>query len=281
MLYRKTIFFTALVFISSTLAFSQKYQGDSWTQVKATGSGVLTVVYCEQFGLISKDKDGKVKGVCVDILSDFAAYIKDQYGKTITIKYAGVIPAFSEFLSTTQHTPNILGVTNTTITDERKKILKFSPPYMSNRQVMLTSNKSPSITHLKELPTKFPGFTAQVIAGSTQVQYVEKIKTEYMPTLKITQEISGPTILTNLINNPKSFTIIDFTEFVDVVHRKLPIKRQMVDVGVVEELGFIMSKQTDWDMPLREFLTPEYRNSIAYRKIIAENLGATFMNLVR
>jgi hypothetical protein len=146
---------------------------------------------------------------------------------------------------------------------------------------MLTSNKSPAITSLTELPSKFTGFTAQVIAGSTHVQYVEKIKAEYMPALRITQEVSGPTILNNLISNPKVFTIIDFTEFVDVVHRKLPIKRQMVDVGVVEELGFIMAKQTDWDIPLKEFLTPEYRNSIGYRKIISENLGATFMNLVK
>ena len=265
----------------STTAYTQKYQGDSWAKVKSSGSGSLTVVYAEQFGLIYKDKDGKIKGVCVDILSDFAQFIKTQHGKIITIKYAEEIPVFSEFLKTSQNTLNILGVTNTTITEERKKVLKFSPAYMSNRQVMLTNNKSPSIVSLRELPSKFPDFTAQVIAGSTHVEYVEKIKSEYMPSLKITQETSGPAIIKNLITNQKMFTIIDFTEFVDVVHKKLPIKRQMVDVGVVEELGFIMSKQTDWDVPLKEFLTSDYRNSMAYRKIISENLGATFMNLVK
>lgn len=280
MIVSKLILCVALAF-TSHLALSQKYQGDSWATVKSNGSGVLTVVYSEQFGLVFKDKDGKVKGVCVDILSDFAKYIKEKHGKDLTIKYAGVIPVFSEFLSTAQNTPNILGVTNTTITDDRKKILKFSPPYMSNRQVMLTNNKAPSLTSLKELPTKFPDFTAQVIAGSTHVQYIEKVKAEYMPSLKVSQEVSGPIIINNLVNNPKLFTIIDFTEFVEVVHRKLPIKRQMVDVGIVEELGFIMSKQTDWDIPLKEFLTTEYRNSVGYRKIISENLGATFMSLVK
>lgn len=271
----------ASLIVFSFSVFSQKYHGDSWAMVKSSGTGTLTIVYSEQFGLIHKDQDGKIKGVCVDILTDFAKYLKDQHGKTINIKYASEIPVFSEFLSAAQNTANIIGVTNTTITEERKKILKFSPPYMSNRQVMLTSNKAPSINNLKELPTKFQDFTAQVIAGSTHVKYVEKIRMDYMPSLKITQEASGPVILQNLANNPKLFTIIDFTEFVDVVHRKLPIKRQMVDVGVVEELGFIMSKQTDWDIPLKEFLTSEYRNSVAYRKIISENLGATFMSLVK
>lgn len=261
--------------------FSQKYQGDSWASVKSTGSGTLTIIYSEQFGLIHKDKDGKIKGVCVDILTDFAKYVKDHHGKTIAIKYAAEIPVFAEFLTITQHTPHILGVTNTTITEERKKILKFSPAYMSNRQVMLTNNKAPSLTSLKELPSKFPDFKGQVIAGSTQVQYMEKIKTDYLPALKITQEESGPIIIKNLMNDPKLFTIIDFTEFVEVVHKKLPIKRQMVDIAAAEELGFIMAKQTDWDVPLKEFLTSQYRTSVGYRKIIAENLGATFMQLVK
>jgi ABC-type amino acid transport substrate-binding protein len=280
MRFRKFIFLLVMMGLGIT-AYNQKFQGDSWAKVKSSGSGTLTVVYAEQFGLIHKDKDGKIKGVCVDILSDFAQFIKTHHGKTIAIKYAEEIPVFSEFLTTCQNTPNILGVTNTTITEERKKVLKFSPAYMSNRQVMLTNNKAPSILSLKELPNKFSDFTAQVIAGSTHVMYVEKLKSEYIPGLKITQEKSGPAIIKNLVTNPKIFTIIDFTEFVDVVHKKLPIKRQMVDVGVVEELGFIMSKQTDWDVPLKEFLTSDYRNSVAYRKIISENLGATFMNLVK
>ena len=270
-----------LLLAISHISLSQKLGGDSWARVKASGSGTLIVVYSQQFGLIFKDKDGKVKGVCVDILSDFARFLKEQHGTSLTIKYASEIPAFTEFLSTAQNTPHILGVTNTTITEERKKILKFSPAYMSNRQVMLTSSRAPSITSLNELPTKFSDFTAQAIKGSTQVKYVEKIKTDYMPALRITLEENGPDIITNLAGNAKAFTIIDFTEFVEVVHRKLPIKRQMVDVGGVEELGFIMSKQTDWDVPLKEFLTTDYRNSIGYKKIITENLGATFMSLVK
>ena len=108
MIVSKLILIVALAF-TSHLTFSQKYQGDSWATVKSDGSGVLTVVYSEQFGLVFKDKDGKVKGVCVDILSDFARYIKEKYGKQLTIEYAGAIPVFSAFLSTTQNYPKHSG----------------------------------------------------------------------------------------------------------------------------------------------------------------------------
>lgn len=261
--------------------FTQAYTGDNWAKIKANGSGTLTVVYVEQYGLIYKNKEGKMKGICVDILSDLAAYAKEKYDKTVIVKYAAEEPVFSNFLKTVKSTPNILGVTNTTITEERKKIFKFSPPYMLNRLVMLTNNKVPSISSLKELSTKFSGFSAQVIGGSTHVQYIQKIKTEHMPTLNVTYEMNGPTIIKNLIANPKLFTVIDFTEFIDAVHKKLPIKLQQVDVGIVEELGFIMSTQSDWDGLLKEFLTTEYRNSIRYKRIISDNLGATFLSLVK
>lgn len=262
-------------------AKSQTYKGDSWSTVKLKGSGTLTVVYIEQFGLVHKDNQGNMKGVCVDILSDFAKYVKEKHGKTIKVNYAGEEPVFANFLNAVQNTPNILGVTNTTITDERKKTFRFSPPYMLNRLVLLTHNDAPVVSTLSELSTKLAGFSAQVIAGSTHIEYIRKVKDEHFPSLKVTQGASGPVIINNLIDDRKLFTIIDLTEFIGATRQKLPVKRHPVDVGVVEELGFIMSLQSDWDTVFNEFLTADYRNSTRYRQIIAQNLSSTYINLVR
>jgi hypothetical protein len=265
----------------TTIAFPQKYKGDNWTNIKSGNRGTLTVVYIEQFGLIHKDKNGIMRGVCVDILSDFVQYVKDKYGKTITVNYAGEEPDFATFLSIAQHTPGIICVTNTTITEERKKIFKFSPPFMMNRLVMLTHNSAPSVTNLKELPVKLAGFSAQAIAGSLHVEYIQKIKNNYMPSLNIKYETTGRGIIKNITTDKKLFTIIDMTEYIEAVHNKLPVKNHPVDVGIVEELGFVMSKQSDWDVLFKEFITPEYRNSIRYRQIITENLSASFVALVK
>jgi ABC-type amino acid transport substrate-binding protein len=265
----------------SIVAFPQKYKGQNWAEIQPGASGKLTVIYIEQYGLIYKDKSGKMKGVCVDILSDFARYAKEKYGKNITVQYAGEEPEFATFLSISQNTPGILGVTNTTITEERKKIFKFSPPFMMNRLVMLSHNSAPSVTSLPDLPIKLAGFSAQAIEGSLHVDYIQKIKAEYMPSLNITYATTGRDILKNITTNKKLFTVIDLTEFIEAVHNKLPVKNHPVNVGIVEELGFIMSKQSDWDTILKEFLTPEYRNSSRYRQIITENLSPTFLALVK
>ncbi|MCU0382724.1 MAG: ABC transporter substrate-binding protein [Cyclobacteriaceae bacterium] len=270
-----------LLVVCSLQAKAQKYTGDSWAKVKA-GGGTLTVIYYEQPGLIYKDEaSGKMKGVCADILEDFTKFVKDKYGKTVTVNYAAKEQIFPNFLSTTQNTPNIMGITNVTITDERKKILKFTPSFMSNPVVMLTHKDAPTISSLTEIASTLNGYSAKVISGSTHVKVIEKIKKENVPTLKVSYANSGGEILKELSTAPKFFTVLDFTEYIDATRKQLPVKRQNVNFGAAEELGFIMGKQTDWDLPWNEFLTADYRKSVRYRKIIVDNLGANFLGILK
>jgi len=264
----------------ATVCFGQKYKGDSWAKVKASG-GTLTVIYYEQPGLIYKDATGKMKGVCVDILDDFVKFVKTKYGKDLIVNYAGQEQVFPNFLSITQSTPNIMGVTNVTVTEERKKILKFTPSFMSNPVVMLTHKDAPTITTASEIGTVLKDYSAKVISGSTHVKVIEKIKKENAPSLKVTYANSGGEILKELSGGPKFFTVLDFTEYIDATRRQLPVKRQSINFGGAEELAFIMAKQTDWDQPWNEFMTMDYRRGVRYRKIIVDNLGANFLGILK
>lgn len=276
---KNILFFAGVLF--ATACLGQKYTGDSWSKVKANG-GILTVIYYEQPGLIYKDvSSGKMKGVCADILDDFAKYVQTKYGKKVEIKYAGQEQIFTTFLSITQNTPNILGVTNVTITEERKKILKFTPSFMNNPLVMLTHSDAPNINSLDEIGTIMKDYGAKVITGSTHVKIVEKIKKEHAPGLKVSFANSGTEVLKELSSGSKYFTILELTEYIDATRRQLPVKRQNINLGGAEELAFIMAKQSDWDQPWNEFMTLDYRKSVRYRKIIVENLGANFLALLK
>ncbi|HEY0742832.1 MAG TPA: ABC transporter substrate-binding protein [Chryseosolibacter sp.] len=266
--------------ILSTVSYSQSYKGDSWSTIKSNGSGTLAIVYYEQPGLILK-VDGKMKGVCVDILSDFQKFVESKHGKKITVSYVGEEKDFSNFLKVAQTTPNVIGVTNTSITEERKKLMKFSPPFMTTQLVLLTNKNAPALLKLEDMPKTFNGFTAQVITGSTHVKYIEEMKKQYFPALPVTYASSSESVIKNLSTNPKLFSILDFTEYIGVVRKKIPVKRQDVELGNPEPLGFIMSKQTDWDVLFKEFLTEEYRKSVRYKEIIADNLGTSFLSLVK
>lgn len=273
-------FLIVVLFLVSISVEAQKYQGDSWAKVKASGKGTLTIVYYEQPGLIYLE-NGKIKGMCADIISDFAEFVEKTYGKKVEIKYAGEETVFTDFLKIVQNTKDILGVTNVTITEERKKIFKFTPPFLSNPLVLLTHKDAPNVASYTDLSTLLKGYTAEIIGGSTHVKRIEQIKKEYVPGLKIEYVENGPGILKDISMNSKIFTILDFTEYVDAVRKNLPVKKQKLDLGDPENLAYVMSKQSDWEEPWNAFLTDSYRKSSRYRKIIVDNLGATFLGIVK
>jgi membrane-bound lytic murein transglycosylase MltF len=274
-----------LVTLSIALAivqpiYSQKYQGDSWAKVKTAGEGNLSVIYYEQPGLI-QDVNGKPAGLIVDILQDFTEFVKTKYNKKVNIVYAGKEPIFTEFLLAAQNNNNILGVTNVTITEERKRILKFTPAFIANPVVMITHKDAPTLTDVTQIKKTFAGYSAEIIAGSTHVNHIIKLKKDYWPDLSIVYGRAGHEIIKKITTNSKLFTILDFTEFVNANRKKMPVKRQNVEFGAPEELAFVMSKQSDWDELWKEFLTEDYRKSAKYRKNIADNLGSAFLSILK
>lgn len=274
---KKTVLLVLVLYPVVLLA--QGIKGDSWATVKTKGSGTLAILYNQTPGLIQKQPDGAVKGVCVDILLDFQQFVGDKYGKRLSLVWAEEAD-FTKFLARVQQADNVLGVTNTTITAERKKVMKFTPPFMNNQVFLLTHQTVPTLKNLADLPTAFKGFKAQVLAGSTHAVEMEKIRKDHFPGLEIEQVSSSEAIMTNLSTDKHLFSVIDFTEFIGVVRNRMPVKKHDVTIGAPEPLGFVMSRNSDWDTLWNEFLTHEYRKSVRYKEIVATNLGQSFMRLV-
>jgi len=60
------------------------------------------------------------------------------------------------------------------------------------------------------------------------------------------------------------------------------ITRHPVPLNELEDqLAFIFPKGSDWTPIWQEFLTPDFKESVAYKKIVAENLGTSFVNLIK
>ena len=273
-----------LVVVLCSLSFdilSQKYSGNSWKQVSNSGSGTLACIYYETPGLIFKNKTtGKMHGLCVDIIHDFANYLKETHDKTVEIRFVGQEQVFTEFLQHVKTTPDLLGISNVSITPERQRHYSFTPPFLNNIFVMLSSANAPTLQSLSEVKNKFSGYTALMISGSIHMEIMKNIKKNYYPELMIREAPSSSAILDELAKNPKLFTILDFTGLLYAIKTKLPVKRQNIEIpGPKDKLAFIMQKGSDWEPLWNEFLTSEYKSGVKYRKSIADNLGHAFLSL--
>src|SRR5579871_6164270 len=151
-----------LILLVSTFATAQKYSGDSWATVNAQGTGTLGVVYYPQAGLIYED-GGKMKGVCAELLTEFTAFVQTKHNKKVTVQYLGAENVFNDFLKVCQSTPNILGVTNVTVTDERKKLMKFTPAFLTNQETLITHKDAPAVDNVKNISKTLNGYSAKVI----------------------------------------------------------------------------------------------------------------------
>jgi hypothetical protein len=273
--------FLFLFLFLSQIVFAQKYGGDSWATVKSKGSGKLAVIYYPQHGLIVNN-GGKMEGLCVDLLNDFIQYVQTKHGKKITIDYQGEEKVFEEFLKITKTTSNLLGVSSVTVTEERKKIMKFTPPFLFNQIVLITHKDAPTIDDIKNIGTVLKGYSAKVMGGSVFLKFIEQIKKENMPSLPVSIGSNSDDIINEVCANPKLFSLIDLTQYIDASRKKLPIRMQQnVKIGPDQERAFSMSKQSDWDEIWNEFLTPEYRKSEKYRQFVVANLGATYFRVFK
>jgi ABC-type amino acid transport substrate-binding protein len=219
-------------------------------------------------------------GICVDVLKDFVDFVTKKYNTKITISYVAKENGFQKFLSTVQAGDGVVGVSNVTITEARKKIMKFTNPYMRNPLVLISHKEAPSLKSLDELPTKFSGYSAEVVEGSTHVNVINKIKKERMPSLNIRQSPSGIEILKKINTEKTLFTLAEITDYVDAIRSKYEVKHHNIKLTEDEFLGFILPLSGDWDVVFNEFLTEQYRKGPAYKKIIRDNLGVTFLSFL-
>ena len=276
----------AIIFFSwiAGIVHGQELSGDTWeiAQQQKTANIVATYTYAPKFSEII---DGQNKGLCFDIMEDFIAYVEVNYGIKINVKYISLSDPkdFDLFLDTVQKSQGgVFGLGDITITKEREASFNFSNSYFSNVGILATNNSVPTLSSFDAIGKEFAGMTAIIQKGTTHEGRMEKIKTNYYPTLRIETTKSYISSNKKVISNNNYFTYIDFSTYLDVISNRIPLKRHEVGDQKGEEFGFIMPKSNDWSPLFNEFLSANggYTKSVEYRKLLAKNLGSHVVKLM-
>lgn len=267
-----------MAFISLGL---QAQTGDTFADALKTKEANLTYIYSEAPGFAS-NQNGKVQGVCVDIMSDFEFFLLDKYGitvkSTVNKQHANNFTNYLNAVKKSSH--GVFGLSNTTITDARKKEYNFSPPYITNIGMILSNDALPTLSDISNISEVFKGKIAITVKGSTNEEQVLKIKAKYYPDLKIEYVNSFEECMSKLNSNADYFSNLDFTYYLQALNSKKPIKRHPAGDQTAEKFGIIMPKNSDWVKPFNEFLTEAYETSSSYRKIIVQHLGPNALKLL-
>lgn len=254
---------------------AQSENNTSWADALAAKQGEITVVYYPEDAFAFKDGRGNYTGVELDILQQFITWIRNAKGVQLTVNWVEE-PDFQKLYNSVKSASSgVFGAGNITITEERRKELKFSPAYMNNIAVLMSHSSVPDLKSLESLSTAFKNMTAIVHKGTTHVTTLSAIKENYFPTLQIKMVNSDAEAIQAVINNPKTFTYTDLANYWMAQKNNEPVKRHAAGDKSTEQFGFIMPLNSDWDGVFSEFfmLGSGYRSNITYKKILMRHLG--------
>lgn len=268
-----------LILLAIPFCVNAQYTGDTYAQAKQKKNAKWVYTYSEAPGFASKSASGSMTGITPDIMEKFAEYVKAKEGITVKVEYQMENSKdFPKFLDKVKNSHGgVFGLSNTTITEERKSVYKFSPPYITNVGMILTHKSVPTVNDIAEISEKFKGLKAVTVKNSTNEKRILDIKKKYLPNLQIVYVPSFMDAVNMISKDPSTFTNVDFTYYFDAAQNRVPIKRHPGGDDQTEQFGIIMPMSNDWTPLMDEFMA-SFVGSTEYKKIILDNLGQSAMN---
>lgn len=272
----RTILVSGLaLFLFSHICYSQNLQGTTYAQAMEARKGTLVYTYVTTPGFAEQNTSGTLEGLSVEIMDAFRAWVKDEKGILLesSVQTRGNASVFPNFMrNINQAQGGVFGLGNITITPERKQSYRMSSSILPNVSVMITNNRVPTLQSMSELSETFAGFTCYVVKGTTNAKRMRGLADQYYPGLKIVEVETSEESLQLVAGDAKSFTNLDFTYYIAIFKRGLPIKRHPAGDSSDEQLGIIMPKSNDWAPLLDEFLASGFLESGEYRSILTKHL---------
>jgi putative glutamine transport system substrate-binding protein len=275
-------FFGLVLALASFQGYTQSYSGDTWAQVKAKGEGTISMAYVETFGLVYKD-NGKISGLCVDVMNDFVKFVNEKKGVKLTSQFVGEGDSFKGMYDKVKNSQGgVFGLGNVTITEERKREVKFSPPYITNLAFLITQNNVPTLGKMEDIATTFGKLTAYTAKGTLNEKRTNELKQKYFPAMKIIFTGNSEETL-DKVTAGNGFAYLDLTFYLEAVQQRKPVKRHPVADKTSESFGFVMPQNSDWSPVLEEFFKSNggYTTTPTYKNILRKHLGETGLKLLQ
>jgi signal transduction histidine kinase len=251
--------FALIVTVYLTASAQLDIKTNSWAQVKEKKAGTIVLYWYESKPFIFKTPAG-LSGIEYEIMRDFKSFLKDKYGYTLTIIWREA-KNFGESYETVRDSkePGLLGCSAFSITPERQKEIAFSPSYMPDICVLVTSDEVPIVQSSDEFNSVFDTLTAITIKHTTYEKELIALKEKANLRFRIKYIPSNENIIQTIADTERAFGFIDLPVYMMRFKENPSLKVKRQNLFPIKQLGyaFPLSKQSDWVKPLGEFFSSQ------------------------
>jgi ABC-type amino acid transport substrate-binding protein len=248
------------------------------TSVKAQKIDSIIVHYYENFPY-AYTEGGSVKGIEVDIVNEYVSWLKQKKNITVAVQYK----PFSEFSalynSLKSGSAKTLGLGSIAYKKERENEVTFSPPYLRNVSVLISQGTVPTVRtkDATDVSKVLGNLEAYAVKGSTHNNYLNGLKKESLPNLKIITTESQNAVLDNISKSKNSFGYVDIIAYWSYLRNNPTkfLKMHKVFSESNEYLAIAMPKNGSHEALLHEFFESGFgfTSTKAYRTILEKYLG--------
>jgi signal transduction histidine kinase len=254
----------------------------SWAEVKEARRGKVTAYWYESRPFIYRDANGKMGGIEHDLVEGFRVFIKEKYGIDLAINWREA-DSFNDTYSTFRDKKPYVtfGISAFSKTEKRTQVVDFSPPYMADICVLITSEDIPILKDISELNAILPRLTAITIKGTTYEQDLMRLQTQGQLSFNMEYIPSSSNIMHTIAKTDSAFGFIDLPVYMMIFNQDPSVKVKRQNFLPIKREGYaiILRKNSDWSIPMDEFFNDSHFKS-QLEKIIAQYIDLDLYHFV-
>jgi len=254
-------------------------RANAWTQVRQRGEGQVTALWNGVDPFLFRDKSGHLVGVEVEVMEAFAAYLRRRYGVRLTVDWIEV-PKFEELLPYVARTrqAGVFGWGYFSITDERRRQVRFTPPYMPDLSVLVTNSSVPELKSDAAAVARLRDGEAFTMRNTTMADDVAALRQRLGP-VPLRFLPNDHDILAQISRQENAFGYLPLSLYIVALQKGLKVKRQPVLTTHREGFAGIFPLHSDWQAPVAEYFnSPEFRR--LSQQLMRKYLGSRMSELV-
>ncbi|MCU0419758.1 MAG: ATP-binding protein [Cyclobacteriaceae bacterium] len=254
----------------------------TWPQALASKKAAITVFWFESKPFVYRADDGSLSGIEYELMEGLRTFVNERYGVALSIDWREA----DSFGDTFAHIQNdsldgCFGASAFSLTPVRQRQVAFSPPYMPDLSVLISSADIPIVETAEEFNRVFARLRAITIPGTTYESDLQRLQREGPCPFSIHYISSRENIVDHVEKTPNSFGFIDLPVYMMRFSKNsaLRAKRQNVFPTQREGYGIIMPLNTTWQEPVNAYFSqPGFKSSL--RAIMGHHLDVDVYDFV-
>lgn len=253
------------------------YTQTSWQEAKLTKKANIKIYHINVRPFIYQEDD-QVKGLEADIMRGFVEFVKKKYGIHITPSFQ-LQESFGKVYQLVKGGySGAFAASTFSVTQERKKEVLFSPVYMPDIEVLISSANLPVLQDSNEVAQKFKKTTAVIVPRSTATISLKNV-TPYLPNLRYKKVQHFDDLAREVAQNKSHLAYVQLSDYLVALQMGLKIKRQ--NLFQINKTGraIVLPQKSGWIEPINAFFnSPEFKPWV--NNIIKQYFGNDVKDLI-